>query len=186
MALQTCIEDVEKFMVSCGQETAVGLVHPQTDLYLKLISEEFGEFVDGVKENSMIDILDGAIDTIWVVCGYLISRYGNEGNLIFNVDKHSDLTAVVTSSSAFASVINPVNPLVPKSVVYASAVNFCTDLAQYCVLNGMAVVSAWKEVRRSNMSKLDPVTGKAIKREDGKIMKPASYSPPDLTGFVLI
>ena len=36
------------------------------------------------------------------------------------------------------------------------------------------------EVHRSNMTKLDPVTGKAIKREDGKVLKPATYSPANL------
>lgn len=42
------------------------------------------------------------------------------------------------------------------------------------------VDEAWQEVHSSNMSKCDPVTGLAIHREDGKILKPASYHPPDL------
>lgn len=36
------------------------------------------------------------------------------------------------------------------------------------------------EVHRSNMSKLDPDTGKPIYRADGKVMKPASWSAPDI------
>lgn len=36
------------------------------------------------------------------------------------------------------------------------------------------------EVHRSNMSKLDPETGKPIYREDGKVMKSSSWSPPDV------
>lgn len=49
---------------------------------------------------------------------------------------------------------------------------------------GVDSEGAWREVIRSNMSKVDPVTGKVIKREDGKVLKPASYSPPDLKPFV--
>lgn len=38
----------------------------------------------------------------------------------------------------------------------------------------------FSEVHRSNMSKLDPNTGKPIYREDGKVMKSASWSAPDI------
>ena len=43
----------------------------------------------------------------------------------------------------------------------------------------------WNEVIRSNMSKIDPETGKVIKREDGKVLKPASFSPPNLEPFLV-
>lgn len=32
----------------------------------------------------------------------------------------------------------------------------------------------------SNMSKVDPVTGRVLKRDDGKVLKPAGYIPPNL------
>ena len=40
----------------------------------------------------------------------------------------------------------------------------------------------WDEVARSNLSKISP-TGKVLKRADGKVMKPDTYSPPDLQQF---
>ena len=43
---------------------------------------------------------------------------------------------------------------------------------------------AFQEVQRSNMSKVDPETGKVVKRDDGKVLKPATYSPPDLETVV--
>jgi len=49
---------------------------------------------------------------------------------------------------------------------------------------GVDAQGAWDEVIRSNMSKVDVTTGKVIKREDGKVMKPASYSPPNLNPFI--
>lgn len=48
---------------------------------------------------------------------------------------------------------------------------------------GADVAGAVAEVGRSNMSKVDPTTGKMNKDANGKIMKPASYSPPSLAQF---
>jgi predicted HAD superfamily Cof-like phosphohydrolase len=50
---------------------------------------------------------------------------------------------------------------------------------------GVDVEGAWNEVIRSNMSKIDPDTGKVLKREDGKVLKPASFSPPNLEPFLV-
>lgn len=49
---------------------------------------------------------------------------------------------------------------------------------------GADVELAWNEVVRSNNSKIHPITGKVIKRDDGKIMKPDTYSPPNLIPFI--
>jgi len=48
---------------------------------------------------------------------------------------------------------------------------------------GIDLDACFDEVQRSNMSKLDE-NGKAIKREDGKILKGPNYSPPNLHGIV--
>jgi len=48
---------------------------------------------------------------------------------------------------------------------------------------GINLDACFDEVQRSNMSKLDE-NGKAIKREDGKILKGPNYSPPNLRGIV--
>jgi len=42
---------------------------------------------------------------------------------------------------------------------------------------------AWREVMRSNFSKVGE-DGKVRKREDGKVLKPIGYSPPDLKSFL--
>jgi len=44
--------------------------------------------------------------------------------------------------------------------------------------------AAWREVVRSNMSKVDAVSGKVLKREDGKILKPDGYSKPNFEQFL--
>ena len=43
---------------------------------------------------------------------------------------------------------------------------------------------AWKEVMRTNFAKIDKETGKVRKREDGKVLKPVGWVPPDLKPFV--
>jgi predicted HAD superfamily Cof-like phosphohydrolase len=43
---------------------------------------------------------------------------------------------------------------------------------------------AWKEVMRTNFAKIDPETGKVRKREDGKVLKPEGWQPPNLQSFL--
>ena len=43
---------------------------------------------------------------------------------------------------------------------------------------------AWKEVMRTNFAKIDKETGKVRKREDGKVLKPLGWTPPELNKFV--
>ena len=43
---------------------------------------------------------------------------------------------------------------------------------------------AWKEVMMTNFAKIDRDTGKVRKREDGKVLKPVGWVPPNLKKFV--
>jgi predicted HAD superfamily Cof-like phosphohydrolase len=54
----------------------------------------------------------------------------------------------------------------------------------YCKMKGYDVEGAWAEVARSNLAKIDPTTGKVIKRPDGKVLKPEGWTPPALDKFV--
>ena len=49
---------------------------------------------------------------------------------------------------------------------------------------GVDIEGAWKEVHGSNMTKIDPTTGKVIRREDGKILKPEGWQPPNLKQYL--
>lgn len=64
----------------------------------------------------------------------------------------------------------------------------CMDLIWvtlgFCHMKGFDVTKAWDEVLKTNMAKVDPVTGKVRRREDGKILKPEGWKPPDLSKFV--
>ena len=44
--------------------------------------------------------------------------------------------------------------------------------------------AAWNEVMDTNFAKIDPDTGKVIKRADGKVLKPEGWKAPQLSQFV--
>lgn len=45
---------------------------------------------------------------------------------------------------------------------------------------GADAEGAWKEVMRTNFAKIDRDTGKVRKRDDGKVLKPLGWTPPNL------
>ena len=49
---------------------------------------------------------------------------------------------------------------------------------------GFDAEGAWKEVMNTNFAKIDKETGKVRKREDGKVLKPQGWTPPNLEPFV--
>jgi predicted HAD superfamily Cof-like phosphohydrolase len=49
---------------------------------------------------------------------------------------------------------------------------------------GADAEGAWKEVMMTNFAKIDSETGKVRKREDGKVLKPIGWVPPELAPFV--
>ena len=49
---------------------------------------------------------------------------------------------------------------------------------------GADAEGAWQEVLKTNLAKIDSSTGKVIKREDGKVLKPQGWEPPNLLPFI--
>jgi predicted HAD superfamily Cof-like phosphohydrolase len=49
---------------------------------------------------------------------------------------------------------------------------------------GFDAEGAWKEVMQTNFNKIDKDTGKVVKREDGKVLKPDGWTPPNLLPYV--
>lgn len=145
---------VEDFMVACNQ-TVKECNDDQTELYLNLIYEELKEFE--IAKNAKNEILD------------VINYYNNE--LGFSEDKLKEIS----------KNFNDIDTETPQ-------LDACMDMIWviigFCLSKGWDVEGAFSEVARSNMSKVDPLTGKVIKRVDGKVMKPTTYSPPELSQFL--
>lgn len=49
---------------------------------------------------------------------------------------------------------------------------------------GIPLDMVWEAVQESNMSKVDATTGKVKKREDGKVLKPEGWKPPDIVAVL--
>ena len=49
---------------------------------------------------------------------------------------------------------------------------------------GFDAEGAWKEVMATNFAKINKETGKVRKREDGKVLKPQGWEPPNLKPFL--
>ena len=49
---------------------------------------------------------------------------------------------------------------------------------------GADAEGAWKEVMATNFAKIDRDTGKVRKRDDGKVLKPVGWTPPDLKPYL--
>ena len=117
--------DVTVFMTAAGQSIPPFNANrsDQSDLYMKLIQEEYTEVMDAEAVSDDAEICDACFDLMWVIVGYMKSR-------------------------------------------------------------GWDCENIWDEGAKSNLSKIDSATGKVKKREDGKILKPEGWKPPDFAKFV--
>jgi predicted HAD superfamily Cof-like phosphohydrolase len=70
----------------------------------------------------------------------------------------------------------------------AEEIDACFDMmwviVGYMKSRGWDCEKIWDEGAKSNLSKIDPVTGKVKRREDGKILKPDNWEPPYFGKFV--
>ena len=49
---------------------------------------------------------------------------------------------------------------------------------------GADAEGAWREVMATNFAKIDRRSGKVLRREDGKVLKPEGWQPPQLQNFL--
>ena len=49
---------------------------------------------------------------------------------------------------------------------------------------GVDAEGAWKEVMSTNFAKIDSLTGRVRKREDGKVLKPLGWRAPELSKYI--
>lgn len=158
ITLDQMFADVVTFMNAAGQTIDVN--NPdQVALYSKLVEEEEKETCVAASGaatfENFVETLDGLCDTAWVRIGRFVSM-------------GLDYTDVVTGN----------DPTISEFF------DFLHMARSHCVVMDWDFSGAWREVARSNLAKIDPETGVCIKRADGKILKPADWTPPDLTPYV--
>ena len=102
------------------------------------------------------------------VDAYAISQYKMYLNLI--KEEYTELQQAVTDDD----LVEQLDALIDILVVTIGAIHSA----------GFDAEGAWKEVMNTNFAKIDKETGKVRKREDGKVLKPVGWTPPNLKPFV--
>ena len=198
--------DVKKFMEACDQTTTT-LNEEQANLYHNLIVEEWNEFLDTFKQEAdaqnveerraaVVVRLEGCLDSRWVTYGYVLSIDPpglEEYEKIHKFKFNEKVSAVMLDRSQASEVkledlqkeYDDLNESIKsRNEATFQSVKFVWSLYKYAVFQGWSVNLGWAEVTRSNMAKVDPISGKVIKNAAGKVQKPEGWTPPDLTRFV--
>jgi predicted HAD superfamily Cof-like phosphohydrolase len=102
------------------------------------------------------------------VDAYSISQYKMYLNLID--EEHRELREAVEAND----LTEQLDALIDILVVTIGAIHSA----------GFDGEGAWKEVMATNFAKVDRETGRVRKREDGKVLKPQGWTPPDLKGYL--
>ena len=102
------------------------------------------------------------------VDAYAISQYKMYLNLI--KEEYTELQQAVTDDN----LVEQLDALIDILVVTIGAIHSA----------GFDAEGAWKEVMNTNFAKIDKETGKVRKREDGKVLKPVGWSPPNLEPYL--
>ena len=99
----------------------------------------------------------------------------------YNVDQYNMYLKLIgeefrelTSALMDADPVEQLDALIDILVVTIGAIHSA----------GYDAEGAWKEVMQTNFNKIDKETGKVRKREDGKVLKPVGWTPPDLKPFI--
>jgi predicted HAD superfamily Cof-like phosphohydrolase len=103
-----------------------------------------------------------------VVDAYSISQYKMYLNLI--EEEHKELKEAVAADD----LVEQLDALIDILVVTIGAIHSA----------GYDAEGAWKEVMSTNFAKIDKETGMVRKREDGKVLKPIGWAPPNLLPFL--
>lgn len=112
-------------------------------------------------------------DKFMTACEQTISGMNDEQfklycNLI--TEEYEELAAAIAAGDP----VETLDALVDILVVTIGAINSM----------GADGEGAWREVMANNFSKIDKRTGKVLKREDGKVQKPADWQPPNIAKFL--
>jgi predicted HAD superfamily Cof-like phosphohydrolase len=89
-------------------------------------------------------------------------------NLI--TEEYDELRVAIANKDA----VETLDALVDILVVTIGAINSM----------GADAEGAWREVMATNFNKIDRRTAKVLRREDGKVLKPEGWTPPELAPFL--
>lgn len=181
--------DVRRFKLEMGllvNDGAPALLNDfETALQLKLINEEVGETVTGIRKSDPIETIDGLCDTLYVTLGAALA-YGyrlyvwvptlpdcrdvsiaTRPMFVFG-DLYADYLLGAFRNIDTASQARDLYALGPALAGMVSAIGVILEAWK------IPLRPFWNEVQAANMRKL----GGGV-REDGKRMKPVGWKGPD-------
>ncbi|WP_306365334.1 hypothetical protein [Nocardia sp. CC227C] len=194
--MTTIFSDVASFNRACGVALRDEPGWPSDEelaLALRLISEEVDELRGALEARDMIATADGIADVLYVTAG-LALRVGVARQL---EGETSVLRDVIFSPSWDTYDREAPNSWPRRFDLYRNRLAAAVDdrnlrlttayldvlisaTAALGALLHLPMKSVWEAVQTSNLAKL--VDGKVIRRDDGKIIKPDGWQPPDIAG----
>ena len=170
--------------------------NPQIQCNINGIKEELEEFKEAFKVLDAVECLDALCDLLYFTLGLAVhasvqteAQQDTEYTLIkLKQDSQDDLFDwKIFEENVSDAIIGLEDEIrsrnVPLFGVYLSHIIKAVFHSVTSFSFESIFFEAFKEVHRSNMSKLDE-NGKPIFREDGKILKSNLYSPPNLKPFI--
>jgi predicted HAD superfamily Cof-like phosphohydrolase len=106
-------------------------------------------------------------------CDQAVDKFNEKQyNMYCNLiqEEHDELKAAIAAKDR----VEQLDALIDILVVTIGAIHSA----------GFDADGAWKEVMKTNFAKVDKETGKVRKREDGKVLKPLGWEPPNLKPFI--
>lgn len=116
-------------------------------------------------------------------CGQSTAAYNEKQTILY-----TKLLLEETTETSNATLRLPLGSAQPTSEQLAELADGALDVIVVAIgvlySLGLDPQPLWNEVQRSNIAKIDPATGQVRKREDGKVLKPDGWSPPDLRTLI--
>ncbi len=184
---------IERYYQGMVQKFNLGIkAQPSKELRAELIREEAEEFIEGVKVENVVAVIDALCDSLYVTygaadvfkCGRLdtedyekIQPTGKPNWPLLN----RELDDFNLSVSGVIKSIRIFEEFNAKGKLHSELEDYAQGLWQ-CAAEGVGVDLRpfFEEVHRTNMHKL-----KGPQREDGKQLKPADWKPPRIEAMYL-
>lgn len=177
-------KNVHDFILAMGQK--INRDDPTLlPMRLALIKEEAEELIAAIESGDRVELADACIDLYYVAIGANVEQ-GKElgGPIGFGAAHHSACpfhenkqTVLFLLSSTKQLEFATMGARVDEFLAISAAI--ARSAIATAMINAIPFDAVWDEIHRSNMAKVDgPV------RDDGKILKPEGWVPPDVAGVL--
>lgn len=192
--------EVAEFHRAFGLPAPSKPTRPDADLARlrsKLLHEEWIELVEANLSNNIVEVADALADICYIAAGTAISygiapkdgewlpsplppAHGAPGMQPKPI-RESALDGLEAAMNAYDAAEGGGRRMLLK--IGDALRGVMAQCWMISVLHSIPLQAVFDEVHRSNMAKLGP-DGTPIRREDGKVLKPAGWTPPDIAGVL--